>query len=72
MLRKKVDTLLSDNLKLTREIKDANSALSEEKRKKATSSRWSQPTPEKGNAYYENKIDEIQARMIERRENFVI
>ena len=63
VLRKKVDTLLSDNLKLTREVKDANTALSEEKRKKVTTSRWSQPAPDKGNAYFEGKIDELQGEL---------
>ena len=63
VLRKKVDTLLSDNLKLTKEVKDANAALSEEKRKKVSTSSWRQAAPEKENAFYENKIDDLQTEL---------
>ena len=63
VLRKKVDTLLSDNLKLTKEVKDASTALTEEKRKKATTSSWRQAAPEKENSFYENKVDELQTEL---------
>merc|ERR1712141_721587 len=41
VLRKKVENLLTDNLKLTKEIKDTNAKLAEEKKKKPSSSLYS-------------------------------
>merc|ERR1712038_1601691 len=58
VLRKKVENLLTDNLKLSKEIKDINSKLAEEKKKKPSSSLYSSSarTSDKDSA----KIDEIQ------------
>merc|ERR1712203_1184331 len=41
VLRKKVENLLTDNLKLSKEIKDTNTKLADEKKKKSTSSLYS-------------------------------
>ena len=59
ILRKKVENLLTDNLKLSKEIKDVNTKLADEKKKKPSSSLYSSSTArssDKDSA----KIDEIQ------------
>ena len=58
ILRKKVDNLLTDNLKLSKDIKDINTRLADEKKKKPSSSLYSSSasTSDKASA----KIDEIQ------------
>ena len=60
ILRKKVENLLTENLKLSKDIKDLNTRLTDEKKKKSTPSSFSRG-PEKENSYYENKIDELQS-----------
>ena len=60
ILRKKVENLLTENLKLSKDIKDLNTRLTDEKKKKSTPSSFSR-APEKENSYYENKIDELQS-----------
>merc|ERR1711981_618950 len=57
ILRKKVENLLTDNLKLSKEIKDVNTKLADEKKKKPSSSLYSSTvrTTDK-----DSKIDEIQ------------
>merc|ERR1711981_1172262 len=57
VLRKKVENLLTDNLKLSKEIKDTNTKLADEKKKKSSSSLYSSTvrTTDK-----DSKIDEIQ------------
>ena len=60
LLRKKVDNLLTENLKLTKEIREINSKLSDEKKKRTNSSSAYSRTPEKENSYYEQRIDELQ------------
>ena len=63
LLRKKVDNLLTENLKLTKEIREINTKLSDEKKKKPSSSSTSaygkSGTTDK-NSHYEQKIDELQ------------
>merc|ERR1712113_9379 len=65
LLRKKVDNLLTENLKLTKEIREINSRLADEKKKKSTTSSYGSygKTQEKGDSYYEGKIDEIQTEL---------
>ena len=58
VLRKKVENLLTDNLKLSREIKDINTKLAEEKKKKPSSSLYSSSS--RGAEKDSSKIDEIQ------------
>ena len=40
-MRKKVENLLTENLKLSKDIKELNTRLTEEKKKKSTPSRFS-------------------------------
>merc|ERR1712173_784 len=58
-----VDNLLTENLKLTKEIREINTKLSDEKKKKPSSSSTSaygkSGTTDK-NSHYEQKIDELQ------------
>merc|ERR1711981_273510 len=57
VLRKKIENLLTDNLKLTKEIKDTNTKLAEEKKKKPSSSLYSSSITRKEDS---SKVDEIQ------------
>merc|ERR1712008_477299 len=61
LLRKKVDNLLTENLKLTKEIRGINTQLSDEKKKKpaAATSGYGKSANDK-NSNYEQKIDELQ------------
>jgi len=58
VLRKKVENLLTDNLKLSKEIKDTNSKLADEKKKKSSSSLYSSTVRTKDND--SSKLDEVQ------------
>merc|ERR1712223_999773 len=59
LLRKKVDNLLTENLKLTKEIREINVKLSDEKKKKPSATTTSYGKNDK-NSNYEQKIDELQ------------
>ena len=58
VLRKKVENLLTDNLKLSKEIKDINSKLTDEKKKKPSSGLYGNNT--RTSASDNSKVDEIQ------------
>ena len=62
ILRKKVENLLTENLKLSKDIKDLNTRLTDEKKKKSTPSSFSRG-PDKENSFYEDKIDELQGEL---------
>ena len=57
VLRKKVDNLLTDNLKLSKEIKEINNKLAEEKKKKTTTGMYSSSRMSDKES---SKIDDIQ------------
>merc|ERR1712223_1136817 len=59
LLRKKVDNLLTENLKFTKEIREINVKLSDEKKKKPSATTTSYGKNDK-NSNYEQKIDELQ------------
>ena len=59
VLRKKVENLLTDNLKLSKEIKEINNKLADEKKKKPSSSLYSSSS-RGGLEKDSSKIDEIQ------------
>lgn len=63
VLRKKIDNLLTENLKLTKEIREINTKLSDEKKKKTLSVSSYSRGPDKENSYYEQKIDELQTEL---------
>merc|ERR1712083_438056 len=58
VLRKKVENLLTDNLKLTKEIKDINSKLAEEKKKKPSGNLYGNTSRSTTNE--SSKLDELQ------------
>ena len=58
VLRKKVENLLTDNLKLSKEIKDINSKLTDEKKKKPSSGLYGNNT--RTSVSDNSKVDEIQ------------
>ena len=58
VLRKKVENLLTDNLKLSKEIKDINTKWAEEKKKKPSSNLYSSSA--RGLEKDTSKLDEIQ------------
>merc|ERR1712004_237345 len=63
-LRKKVDNLLTENLKLSKEIREVNGKLTEEKKKKTSSSASSYgKNPGKEDKYYEQKVDDLQTEL---------
>ena len=71
VLRKKVENLLTDNLKLSKEIKDINSKLAEEKKKKPTGGLYSNSTrgTEKDNSKLEetqNELNSTRIKLIEK------
>ena len=51
--------MLTENLKLSKDIKELNTRLTEERKKKSTPSSFSRG-PEKENSFYEDKIDDLQ------------
>ena len=64
LLRKKVDNLLTENLKLTKEIKDINTRLADEKKKKNSSSTsYGNIGGKNADKDYEKKIDDIQTEL---------
>ena len=63
-LRKKVDNLLTENLKLSKEIREVNGKLSEEKKKKTSTSASSYgKNPGKEDKFYEQKVDDLQTEL---------
>ena len=71
VLRKKVENLLTDNLKLSKEIKDINSKLAEEKKKKPTGGLYSSASrgTEKDNSKLEetqNELNSTRIKLIEK------
>jgi len=63
LLRKKVENLLTENLKVTKEVKDLNTKLSEEKKKKPASSYSSYATKKDSGSAQDAKIDELQTEV---------
>merc|ERR1712004_602503 len=63
-LRKKVDNLLTENLKLSKEIREVNGKLTEEKKKKTSSSASSYgKNPGKEDKFYEQKVYDLQTEL---------
>ena len=65
LLRKKVENLLTENLKLTKEVKDITNKLSDEKKRKTStsSSMYGAPAKENSNTFYEKKVEELQTEV---------
>jgi len=64
LLRKKVENLLTENLKITKEVKDISAKLNEEKKKKSTPSYSSYSSGSKAStSAQEAKIDELQTEI---------
>ena len=62
LLRKKVENILTENLKLTKEVKDISAKLSDEKNKKSTSSYSSYSSRSTG-TQDTKKVDELQTEI---------
>lgn len=60
LLRKKVENLLTDNLKLTKEIKEVTTKLSDEKKRKTTGVSYGQTSKNNEN---DKKIDDLQTEV---------
>ena len=63
LLRKKVENLLTENLKITKEVKDLNTKLTDEKKKKPAASYSSYSTKKDTGSAQEAKIDELQTEI---------
>ena len=64
LLRKKVENLLTENIKITKEVKEITTKLAEEKKKKPASSTYSYgQTSKQDNNQAEKKIDELQTEI---------
>jgi len=64
LLRKKVENLLTENLKITKEVKDVTNKLNEEKKKKPTSSySYGGMSSKSENSALESKVSELQTEV---------
>ena len=63
ILRKKVENLLTENLKITKEVKEITGKLNDEKKKKPTSSYSSYGSSRQDSSANEKKIDELQTEV---------
>jgi len=64
LLRKKVENLLTENLKLTKEVKDITTKMSEEKKKKPATNSYSYGGISKqDSSSNQSKVDELQAEI---------
>ena len=57
VLRKKVESLMSENIRLTKDIKDLNATVNEERRKKSSGSSW------RSNSASSSQLDEVQTEL---------
>merc|ERR1712032_471606 len=62
LLRKKVENLLTDNLKLTKEVKDISTKLNDSKKSSTTSRSYGSSYGSSGNAT-EKKVEELQSEV---------
>ena len=63
LLRKKVENLLTENIKITKEVKEITTKLNEEKKKKPASTYSYGQTSKQDSSQAEKKIDELQTEI---------